>query len=558
MTQKPPLRIMVHRIIEYPFGFMDDRLRLVWVLKGTVQVKFVSGIIELNSNDTEIIGLSTPVGLSGSQDNLTAIFSIDREFAEQHIKGIKNMPLSCNFNYIFPRNILPHEKENMNVLLADLVEVYFSNRDQTLIHEKCIELLYYIADHFNSIANLLEGLPNLEMHMSRFSNINEFIQDNLDKKLTLSEMADREYLSAPYLSHEFKNKYGITFNEILNYYRIIHSVQLLLSTDMTITQISDQCGFSATRYYYRYFKKYLLQSPSAFRKQNKNNKQSYFEYEQVQASKILEAFSAERLVSEEKEVKPYKRVLLINPNTNMRATNQIERIARAAFSSDVLIKTLSVPYGPEVLRTPLDETISELAVMESLIAHKGNYEGAIIACFSDIGTKNAKRLLDVPVLGIAEAAYYGACMLGEHFSVITSGGDLERKLIGTTIERCGLMSKCLSIKSLYIDFLDVFPETTMPRLEELVIECKEKDCADVIVLGCVSMVGMGDALAAKHNIPIIDGVSQAATFMESMMQEIWLRQIRNTERSLPRQGLVGSIQTGHIEGLYQNCKPGKN
>ena len=238
---------------------MDDRLRLVWVLKGTVQVKFVSGIIELNSNDTEIIGLSTPVGLSGSQDNLTAIFSIDREFAEQHIKGIKNMPLSCNFNYIFPRNILPHEKENMNVLLADLVEVYFSNRDQTLIHEKCIELLYYIADHFNSIANLLEGLPNLEMHMSRFSNINEFIQDNLDKKLTLSEMADREYLSAPYLSHEFKNKYGITFNEILNYYRIIHSVQLLLSTDMTITQISDQCGFSATRYYYRYFKKYLLQ-----------------------------------------------------------------------------------------------------------------------------------------------------------------------------------------------------------------------------------------------------------------------------------------------------------
>ena len=550
MIDNIPIQISVQKVIHYPFDYLSDQLRIFWVLKGSLQIKFVSGIIELQPSDTEVVNLSEPVGLQGTDDNLVAIFSIDGTFAQEHFPDISKMNLSCNFNYVFPRTFVGQEKSDFIVLLSQMVSLYYGGSREEIL-AACTDLLRYLTEHFNSLLNILQGVPNAELHISRFKNIDSFIRDNLEKKLTLSDMASREFLSVQYLANEFKNKYGITFNEILNYYRVIHSVQLLLSTSLTITEISIRCGFSATRYYYKYFKKYLLLSPNEFRKHNRRHTQQYYAYEELQPGKIVEICSAlGRPADASQPPSPIKRVLLLNPNTSAKATSRIEKIARAAFSSNILVKTLSVPFGPDVLRTRLDETISELAVMETLLEHRDNYDGAIIACFSDVGVKVAKKFLPVPVISIAEAAYYSACLLGEHFSVITSGGDLERKLIGTTIERCGLTSKCLSIKSLYIDFLDVSPETALAPLEALVRECKEKDCADVVVLACVSLAGMGEEISERLKIPIIDGVTQSALFMESMLHNSWTKLIRSNDIGASLTTLSGSIRTEGIERLY--------
>ena len=552
MNTDIPIKLSLQKVINYPFDYLNDQLRIFWVLKGSLQIKFVSGIIELNASDTEVVNLSEPVGLQGTDDNLVAIFSINGAFVQSHFPGIDKLNLSCNFNYIFPRTFVGREKEDFIRLLSEMVSLYFAtNVNKTAIEQGCITILQYLTDHFNSVVNILSGVPNAEYHISRFKNINDFIQDNLEKKLTLSDMASREFLSVQYLAGEFKNRYGITFNEILNYYRVIHSVQLLLSTDLTITDISGRCGFSATRYYYKYFKKYLFLSPHEFRKRNQKHDHAFYEYEEVDAEKIVEVFAAfSHPPKTEAPPRPIKKVLLLNPNTSVKATSRIEKIARAAFSPDILVKTLSVPFGPDVLRTHLDETISELAVMETLLTHRDNYDGAIIACFSDVGVKVAKKFFSVPIISIAEAAYYSACLLGEHFSVITSGGDLERRLIGATIERCGLTSKCLSIKSLYIDFLNIDRETTMAPLERLVLECKEKDGADVVVLGCVSLAGMGEEISERLKIPVIDGVTQSALFMESMLHTSWIKLLRNNDTGTSSTVLSGNIHTEEIEQLY--------
>ena len=414
--------------------------------------------------------------------------------------------------------------------------------------EKSCALLRYLVGHFNSVTNMLQNMPNAELHFSRFENINEFIQDNLSEKLTLSAVASREFLSTQYLAGEFKKRYGITFNEMLNYYRVIHSVQLLLSTELSITDICSRCGFSATRYYYKYFKKYLLITPHEFRRNNKRSHRKICDYQELSSTESWACFSRSNDSPHYAAPRPVKKVLLLNPNTNPAATARIEKVARATFSPNILVKTSSVSFGPDVLRSSLDETISELAVTETLLEHKDNYDGVIIACFSDLG-KAVKPLLHVPAISVAEAAYYSACLLGEHFSVITSGGDLERKLIGTTIERCGLTSRCLSIKSLYIDFLDITPETALAPLERLVQECKEKDCADVVVLACVSLAGMGEDISRRLKIPVIDGVTQSALFMEAMLHTEWTKLIQNTVPCTPST-LTGSIYTNHIEELY--------
>ena len=112
MIDNIPIQISVQKVIHYPFDYLSDQLRIFWVLKGSLQIKFVSGIIELQPSDTEVVNLSEPVGLQGTDDNLVAIFSIDGTFAQEHFPDISKMNLSCNFNYVFPRTFVGQEKSD--------------------------------------------------------------------------------------------------------------------------------------------------------------------------------------------------------------------------------------------------------------------------------------------------------------------------------------------------------------------------------------------------------------------------------------------------------------
>ena len=66
MQQNIPIRISVQRVISYPFDYLSNELRIIWVLEGSLQVKFVSGIIELHANDAEIVNINIPVGLQAT------------------------------------------------------------------------------------------------------------------------------------------------------------------------------------------------------------------------------------------------------------------------------------------------------------------------------------------------------------------------------------------------------------------------------------------------------------------------------------------------------------
>ena len=58
--------------------------------------------------------------------------------------------------------------------------------------------------------------------------------DNYTRKLTLSEIADREHLSIYYLSHIIKEATGLSFQDLLSYIRVEESEHLLLGTNKKI------------------------------------------------------------------------------------------------------------------------------------------------------------------------------------------------------------------------------------------------------------------------------------------------------------------------------------
>src|SRR5450432_4355512 len=115
------------------------------------------------------------------------------------------------------------------------------------------------------------------------------------------------------------------------------------------------------------------------------------------------------------------RILVVNPNTTVTMTETIGRAARAAAAPGTEIIAVNPPDGPISIEGYYDEALSVPGLLAEIA--KGEATGVsahIIACFDDTGLEPARCIASAPVIGIGEAAFHLASLLGHRFSVITT------------------------------------------------------------------------------------------------------------------------------------------
>ena len=99
-----------------------------------------------------------------------------------------------------------------------------------------------------------------------------YIRSHYRESISLQMIADAVFLSPSYLSKRFKEVTGFGISEYINGVRIREAELLLSSTDKSIVEIADRCGFNDSNYFGDAFKKYIGCSPSQYRKQIANKK----------------------------------------------------------------------------------------------------------------------------------------------------------------------------------------------------------------------------------------------------------------------------------------------
>ena len=214
------------------------------------------------------------------------------------------------------------------------------------------------------------------------------------------------------------------------------------------------------------------------------------------------------------------KILLINPNTTQEFTDRITNIARHYAASTTEIMALTPAYGPRSIESIYDELLSSMGTLELALSKLDEYDGFVIACYSDHPTVYALReLTNKPVLGIAEASMYMACMLGHKFSVVTTNEEWE-PLLMDAVRHYGLAERCASVRSTGMPVLaleSASPEETYQMILAASRCAIEQDGAEVICLGCAGMTGMDKKLENELKIPVIDGVVGALKLIEGMI-----------------------------------------
>ncbi len=103
----------------------------------------------------------------------------------------------------------------------------------------------------------------------------KFIETNYRRDITVKNVADDLGISASHLQRIFKQAYGKTILGFLNEVRINKAKQLIIDTNMSIAEISENIGFNSTQAFNARFKDFVGLSPVNFRKNETHKRVRY-------------------------------------------------------------------------------------------------------------------------------------------------------------------------------------------------------------------------------------------------------------------------------------------
>lgn len=112
-----------------------------------------------------------------------------------------------------------------------------------------------------------------EDHASSFivRNAVEYMEKNYKEHLTLSEVAEKIYVSQWHLSKLLNRYEEKSFSEILNQIRIKHATELLKEPSMRVGDIAEEVGFLDIAHFSRVFKKVTGLSANEYRNKKLGN-----------------------------------------------------------------------------------------------------------------------------------------------------------------------------------------------------------------------------------------------------------------------------------------------
>ncbi len=206
----------------------------------------------------------------------------------------------------------------------------------------------------------------------------------------------------------------------------------------------------------------------------------------------------------------YPVIRVINPNSNDAVTAGIsEALEPLRLADGPRLECITLSDGPFGVESQADVSMVEPLIVDYI---KADAEAAafIIACYSDPGLALCREATDRPVFGIAECAMATALSRGQSFGVIAILSQSIPRHIRHMRERL-LHNHCAGERALELTVAEVENSSdTYEKMLEVGTKLRDKDGAEVIIMGCAGMAKYRDTLEKSLGVPVIDPTIAAA------------------------------------------------
>lgn len=268
-----PLSISVYSVESKPTMMNDPgMLEIIFCLQGSVRFAYAYEEFTLHAGEFVSVDKDAYYLYKGTPGNRCVSFLIDlTRYREVH-PYIEDMLFVCEGLSEGTTNY-PQHYYNMlkGLLISALKEMTggpkagadgsFDTQTIGRITDRIVDLF---VNHFNIYFYHYQSQDIDTETMERLNLVNHYLYDHITETISLDDIAGELKLTPGYVS-EMIRKYSIGFRKMLGYLRANASERYLLESNLTIMEISERCGFSDPKYYYKAFKGWYRCTPRQFR-----------------------------------------------------------------------------------------------------------------------------------------------------------------------------------------------------------------------------------------------------------------------------------------------------
>ena len=158
------------------------------------------------------------------------------------------------------------------------------------------------------------------------------------------------------------------------------------------------------------------------------------------------------------------------------------------------------------------------------------FDAAWVGCFGEPGIREARPVVDMPIVGPCEATLHLACQLGRKLAIITANMPGQVAQIQEQVKSLGLQDRLIAngVRMDREPFATAWqkalesPQSAADSVAEVARECVA-DGADVIVVGCCglgpvcSTAGFNRLTIDGQDVPVLDPIMVVAKTAEMMV-----------------------------------------
>lgn len=243
-------------------------VKVLYVIIGQAQVNMGEEHYHLKRSDIIVINSGIEYTIKCDSESVVCMISYSRQLLGSLFPKWRQTIFKCNSvrdggNY-----------DRIRCILKEIVRWHIAEENKNECEKRSLlyKLLGCLTNDF-IVREMAGDSVFIEGGDGRLQKMYQYIEQNFQGSISLSDLAEQLYTSTSTLSRLFRKKTGLYFAEYVNKVRMDYAVQELIYSDDSITRIAVDSGFSNLSVFNRAFKEMYGVSPSEYRKREKSEEE---------------------------------------------------------------------------------------------------------------------------------------------------------------------------------------------------------------------------------------------------------------------------------------------
>ncbi len=255
-----------------------DYIEILYSIDGSNEIRLNDSHYTFSTGDLVLINSRDVHSISYTSDGCYIVLRFMPELLYRSPQSAIDLKYILPFvlNDVNKANIFSKRKLENCPIPQLLFEIYDEYKKKKYGYEIAIMtkintiFLWFLRYWHSKNIDLDLNIASYEGTAKKLQKVFSYVEKNYGSDITAEDMAQLCNMSYSYFSRIFKKIMKKSFSEYLTYVRVSEAEKLLVTSDMNITEIAMEVGFSTSSYFIQQFKNLKIISPKQYRKNYEN------------------------------------------------------------------------------------------------------------------------------------------------------------------------------------------------------------------------------------------------------------------------------------------------